>query len=179
MCYGLNAFLSRNSFAQRHPSLSTMNNTPEEIILCAVLWLFRRRVEAVHRQLRFRLVSPEWIKSVPNQCQEKGSRVVWARDVSSSTSTTLFSEWLGNKLYIFVYIWEKERSGKETDGCYQSWGWQSALKETFLPLVHSPHASHSCAEILSGACRWGSESLILQFACRFCTCCLMQWNAAV
>lgn len=133
MCCGLNAFLSRNSFARRHPSLSTVNNTPEEIILCAVLWLFPRCVEAVRRQLKFWLVSLEWIKSVPNQCQEKGSRVVWARAVSSSTSATLFSEWLGNKLYICVYIWEKERSGKETDGCYQSWGWQSALKETFLP----------------------------------------------
>ena len=179
MCYGLDAFLSRNFLAQRLPSLSTVNNTPEEVILCAVLWLFPHHVEAVCWWLWFRLVSLDWIKSVPNQCQEKGTRIVWARAMSSSTSTTLFQNgWETSYIYMCTSGKKKGQAKRrmvatnpEADGVL----W----KRPFCPLCILPHASHSCTEILSGGRRWGSEGLILQFTCQFCTCCLIQWNAVV
>lgn len=53
LCYGLDAFLSRDCFVQRPSSLSTVKSTPEEVILCAVLWLFPHHVQAVCWQLWF------------------------------------------------------------------------------------------------------------------------------
>lgn len=84
-----------------------MKSTPEEVILCAVLCLFPHHVEAVCWHLWLRLVSLDRNKSVPNHCQEKGTRIVWAKAVSSSTSTTLFQNgWETSCIYM-------RTSGKE------------------------------------------------------------------
>lgn len=127
-----------------------MSKTPEEVILCAALWLFLHHVKAICWQLWFRAVSLDWIKSVP--------RTVLLRSCPQALPQPCFIMAEKQVLYRHVYIWEKERSGKETTGCYQSWGWESALKEIFLSLCILPSTLHSSTEILSLKWRLGSPA---------------------
>lgn len=100
LCYELDAFLSTGAFCTETGfCLYHGQHTRGGRLLHAALQQFLHCVEALCRQLWFRLVSLGWIKLTLKQRQKKGSRAVWFR---APPNTVL--GWLRIKLYILVHL---------------------------------------------------------------------------
>lgn len=145
-------------------SLSFVSKTPEEVILCAALWLFINHRKAICWQLCFWTASLDWIKSVP--------RTVWLRVMSWSTSTALFHNgWERSSVCTRVHLGKRkvrQRLLAATNPEAEKVLW----KRSFSPCTLSPAL---CAVPVKS---WaGGEGMILQLTCQFCMWYLIQGNA--
>lgn len=178
-CYGPDVFLNRNSLLQSLsvPSLSSTSKTPEEVVLCAALCLF----------IMWRLFADSGLGQPHLTGLNQFPGLFGLGSCPPAAPQPCFVMAEKQVLHIHVYIWEKERSGKETTDCYQSWGWDSALKEIFLSLYILSSTSHSSSEILSW--RWSHDSLAdlsvlhvvsnpkkCSVSCLLSTCCSKRWR---